>query len=118
MLHTSRTPTPTSMLATRLLPLLLLLLCVSPQEASTADKPEADKPENRICLNMIVKDESDTLPIMLPSIIDHLSGWVICDTGSTDNTIKMLQDYFGDRNMPGALRHHNWTDNFGRNRNM
>jgi hypothetical protein len=41
-----------------------------------------------ICLNMIVKDESHIIVKTLEMLCSKIkfSYWVICDTGSTDNT--------------------------------
>lgn len=72
-----------------------------------------------ICLNMIVKNEEhiieDTLR-MLCSKIDF-SYWVICDTGSTDNTKSIITNFFNDKNIPGELHNHDWK-NFAHNRTL
>ena len=50
-----------------------------------------------LCLTMIVRDEEQWLPETLASAlnlgIDH---WVICDTGSVDNTREVVQDVLSD----------------------
>ena len=55
-----------------------------------------------ICLNMIVKNEShiilDTLNNLTSKII--FDYWVICDTGSTDNTKELIQTFFHEKNYP------------------
>lgn len=68
-----------------------------------------------ICLNMIVKDEADGITEFLIRVAHHLSGWVICDTGSTDGTPDLIEAFFDNADMPGTLVHHKWT-NFGVNR--
>ena len=47
-----------------------------------------------ICLNMIVKNEAKIITRLLESVVDIIDYWVICDTGSTDNTCEMILNYF------------------------
>ena len=72
-----------------------------------------------ICLNMIVKNEShiieDTLKMLCNKI--HFSYWVICDTGSTDNTCEIITRFFQSQNIPGELHNHEWK-NFAHNRTL
>jgi tetratricopeptide (TPR) repeat protein len=54
--------------------------------------------KNKICLNMIVKDETAIIQNCLKSVIPYIDYYVICDTGSTDDTkekIKSLMDSCG-----------------------
>ena len=46
-----------------------------------------------ICLNMIVKDEADIIINTLTNLVDKIPihYWVICDTGSTDNTAELIE---------------------------
>jgi glycosyltransferase involved in cell wall biosynthesis len=48
-----------------------------------------------ICLNMIVKNESHILKETLEMLFSKInfSYWVICDTGSTDNTCDIIKDF-------------------------
>lgn len=50
--------------------------------------------EPRIFLNMIVKNEEANLPRLLDSVIPHVTGAVILDTGSSDETIPTIEAYF------------------------
>ena len=68
-----------------------------------------------LCLTMIVKNESKIITRCLDSIIKYIDYWVICDTGSTDNTQTIIQNYFKKYNIPGELHQTSWT-NFGHNR--
>ena len=72
-----------------------------------------------ICLNMIVKNESHIIKKTLINIIKYvkLDYWVICDTGSSDNTINIIQNFFDELNIPGELHKHTWRD-FSYNRNL
>ena len=47
----------------------------------------------------------------------NFSYWVICDTGSTDNTKELIIDFFKEKNIKGELVEHKWTD-FGYNRSI
>lgn len=73
----------------------------------------------RICLNMIVKNESDIIVETLDNIrsqveIEH---FVICDTGSTDDTIATLTAYFKQHQLQADIYQHQWVD-FAHNRNL
>ncbi|MDH3001201.1 hypothetical protein A1D23_12140 [Chelonobacter oris] len=72
-----------------------------------------------ICLNMIVKDESDIIRDTLENIVRHvhIDYWVISDTGSTDNTVKIITDFFTTKNISGEIHHAHWV-NFSHNRNL
>lgn len=67
----------------------------------------------RICLNMIVKNESAVISRCLESLKHILSYWVIVDTGSDDDTReKILETMTG---IDGELHDRPWI-NFGHNR--
>lgn len=72
-----------------------------------------------ICLNMIVKDEECVILNTLDNLCKNVQFdyWVICDTGSSDNTKQLIIDYFSHKNIPGELIEHTWK-NFGYNRNL
>lgn len=72
-----------------------------------------------LCLNMIVKNESHIIVQTLTNICTHLkiNYWVICDTGSDDNTKELIIDFFKERNINGELLTHQWKD-FGHNRTL
>ena len=67
-----------------------------------------------ITLVMIVRNESKVIERCLESVRPLLSGWVIVDTGSTDDTIEKIQRSLSD--IPGELHPREWVD-FGHNRN-
>lgn len=68
-----------------------------------------------ICLNMIVKNESAVILRSLKSVKHLIDKWVICDTGSTDNTKELILDFMKDK--PGKLLEEPWK-NFCYNRNV
>ena len=71
------------------------------------------------CLNMIVKNESHIIEQTLENICATLTldYWVICDTGSTDNTMEIIKNFFARKNIPGELFEEPWYD-FGHNRTV
>ncbi len=66
-----------------------------------------------ICLNMIVKNETDVIRRCLASVKPIISHWVIVDTGSTDGTQAMIKEFMKD--VPGELHERPWV-NFAHNR--
>ena len=70
-----------------------------------------------ICLNMIVKNESHIIESTLHNILQHIpiDYWVICDTGSTDDTMEIITHFFKEKDIPGELFQDEWI-NFGYNR--
>ena len=50
------------------------------------------KQYNRICLNMIVKNETPVLGRLFASVKDIISNYVIVDTGSTDGTPDFIKN--------------------------
>jgi len=104
-----------------LLVLLLLLVSLlhSPTPtlaASSATLPgSSPQPQTRVCLNMIVKNEADGIEDFVDHFARHVSGWVVCDTGSTDDTPQLVQTAFEAHGVPGQLVRHLWVD-FGTNR--
>jgi tetratricopeptide (TPR) repeat protein len=72
-----------------------------------------------ICLNMIVKNESHIIKDTLEKLCSKIqfSYWVICDTGSTDNTREIISDFFNSKSIPGELYQDEWK-NFAHNRTL
>jgi len=72
-----------------------------------------------VCLNMIVKDEAHIIETTLQNLIKyiHFDYWVICDTGSKDDTPTIIQQFFAFHNIPGELIYHGWKD-FAYNRTL
>lgn len=73
------------------------------------------KPKLTLC--MIVKNESHIIHECLNSIYKHIDYWVISDTGSTDGTQEIIQNFFKEKGIPGELHHDEWK-NFGYNRTL
>lgn len=56
-----------------------------------------------LCLNMIVKNESKIITRLFNSVVSIIDSYCICDTGSTDDTVKIIEDYFSKKNIPGKV---------------
>ncbi len=71
----------------------------------------------KICLNMIVKDEAKVILRCLNSVLAKVTPdyVVISDTGSTDNTVKVIQDYLSDKGLNFIVLSQPWV-NFAHNR--
>lgn len=78
-------------------------------------KPTDPRQTFSLCLVMIVKDEEDTIRKCLTKVAPFISYWVICDTGSSDNTIQEIRQTMADLNIPGELHERPWV-NFEVNR--
>jgi len=63
---------------------------------------------------MIVKDESEVIERCLASVKPLIDHWIIVDTGSSDGTQKIIQEFMKD--VPGKLYERKWVD-FSHNRN-
>lgn len=70
---------------------------------------------HKITLCMIVKNESHIIKECLESVAKYIDYYVICDTGSTDETKTIIKEYFDSVNIPGEIHDHEWVD-FGFNR--
>ena len=56
-----------------------------------------------LCLNMIVKNESKIITRLFDSISSIIDCYCICDTGSTDNTVEIIREYFKSKGIPGKV---------------
>ena len=72
-----------------------------------------------ICLNMIVKNESHIIQTTLEKLCSKINFdyWVICDTGSTDNTPQIICDFFKKKGIKGEIYFDKWV-NFAHNRTL
>ena len=95
-----------------------------PQVKPLAEQPqpqvkplaEQQQPQRRrICLTMIVKNESAIIERALRSAAPFIDSYAICDTGSTDNTIEIIERVMGELGKPGSILKNQWV-NFGHNR--
>ena len=71
-----------------------------------------------IGLSMICLNESKVILRCLTSIYKSIDYWTIVDTGSTDGTQKIIEDFFKEKKIPGKLIQDHWDDDFSRVRNI
>ena len=70
-----------------------------------------------LCLNMIVKNESKIITRLFDSVLPIIDTYCICDTGSTDNTVELIKQYFDNKNIKGVVVTEPFKD-FAYNRNF
>lgn len=63
------------------------------------------------------KNEAHCIRETLESVYKHIDYWIVCDTGSTDNTCEVVTEFFREKNIPGELFHDEWKD-FGHNKTL
>jgi glycosyltransferase involved in cell wall biosynthesis len=66
---------------------------------------------------MIVKNESKIITRLLDSVKNIIDSYVICDTGSTDNTIELIEHFFKNTKITGKIITEPFKD-FGYNRTV
>lgn len=89
------------------------------KRAQTAErmrkKLASQQGEKKICLNMIVRNESVNMPRILDSVKDIIDMISIVDTGSADNTPEVIQKWGKAHNIATTV-HHEPFKNFEYNR--
>lgn len=71
----------------------------------------------KLCLTMIVKNESAIIERLLNSVKNVVDCISICDTGSTDNTVLLIEQFMQKNGIPGKVYKNEWK-NFGYNRSL
>jgi tetratricopeptide (TPR) repeat protein len=64
---------------------------------------------------MIVKNESKIIERLMLSVLPLIDSYCICDTGSTDNTVELIETFFEKNNIQGRIVKEPFQD-FGYNR--
>ncbi len=77
--------------------------------------PAPPIPRPTVCLTMIVRNEAHIIRESLDAAAGHIDRWVIVDTGSTDDTVAIVEQRMADHGIPGEIHHRPWRD-FGTNR--
>jgi len=68
---------------------------------------ERKKPS--ICFATMCKNEEKCIEETLESIYKYIDYWIICDTGSTDRTCDIVNNFFKTKNIPGELFIDEWV---------
>lgn len=71
--------------------------------------------KNDLCLVMIVRDEAHVIERCLSSVVNIIDSYLICDTGSEDNTPEIIENFMKNHNVPGQVIYKEWR-NFGYNK--
>jgi hypothetical protein len=71
--------------------------------------------ENKIILVVMIKNEEKIITRCIDSVLNLCDAVCITDTGSTDNTCQILENYFKTLSIPCKLYKTNWK-NFGHSR--
>ena len=71
----------------------------------------------KLCLNMIVKNESKIIERLLASVLSIVDTYCICDTGSTDDTVQRIETFMRTAGKPGIILREPFR-NFGYNRSF
>ena len=75
------------------------------------------KKDKTICVCMIVKNESHVIGRCIRSFAPLADYFIICDTGSTDNTIEIIKQTAEEVGLKGEVLEHPWV-NFAHNRSL
>lgn len=59
--------------------------------------------EPKICLSMVVKNNADTIGRSLSSVKDLIDCYSICDAGSTDKTLFIVEEIMHEAKIPGFI---------------
>lgn len=76
-----------------------------------------DQKEVTICIVIICKQEEKIIRRCLDSTRSVGDFWCICDTGSTDKTMSIVEEWFDYNKVEGCILKHKWI-NFGHNRSL
>lgn len=72
-------------------------------------------PLYKIGLSMIVKNESHIVHEVLNASLPFIDTFCILDTGSTDNTVKIIRDFYESKGIDGIVHEGDWKG-FGKSR--
>jgi glycosyltransferase involved in cell wall biosynthesis len=72
-------------------------------------------PRYKVGLSMIVKNESHIVHEVLNSSLPFIDTFCILDTGSTDNTVQIIRDFYASKGVPGIVHQSDWKG-FGKSR--
>ena len=79
--------------------------------------PPSPAKDRRVMLISMIKNESRIIKRLIGSVLGFVDAICISDTGSTDNTVELLEEYYPTLNIPCKTYHHEWK-HFGHNRSL
>lgn len=80
-------------------------------------RPPRPVKDRRVMLISMIKNESRIIKRLLGSVLGFVDAICISDTGSTDGTVKLLEEYYPTLNIPCRTYEHEWK-HFGHNRSL
>ena len=93
----------------------IILDTISSDNIPTINYKQINPNKVSICLNMIVRNESRIIKRLLQSVLPIIDTYVICDTGSTDDTPNIIKSFFDENLISGQVITEPFK-NFGYNR--
>lgn len=69
----------------------------------------SDIDDNRFCFLAIVRDEAPIIERCLTSIKDIATSYLVCDTGSVDNTPNIVTSFMAKYGIPGEVIYREWV---------
>lgn len=92
--------------------------CVKMESVSSLSQVnDATKHIIRIIYLTMVKNESRIIERSMKAACDFVDAFVVCDTGSTDNTKELAHNFIEKSGKPGGIVENTWK-NFGHNRSL
>lgn len=70
-----------------------------------------------ICFITMCKNEEHCIKTTLESVYKYIDYWIVCDTGSQDNTCNIVKNFFKEKNIPGELFVDEWKG-FDKNKTL
>ena len=70
---------------------------------------EIKKDGPTMCLATMCKNEEHCIQNTLESVYKYIDYWVVCDTGSTDRTCEIVEEFFKEKGIPGELHIDEWV---------
>jgi branched-subunit amino acid transport protein AzlD len=69
---------------------------------------ENTEKKQTICFATMCKNEEHCIRDTLESVYKYIDTWVVHDTGSTDNTCKIVTEFFEEKGISGELYYEQW----------
>ena len=82
---------------------------------NTEKTPAEERKRPTFCFATVCKNEESCIQRLLESVYRFIDYWVIVDTGSTDRTCEIIEEFFKEKGIPGDLYHEEWIS-FGHNK--
>ena len=70
---------------------------------------EIKKDGPTMCFATMCKNEEHCIQNTLESVYKYIDYWVVCDTGSTDRTCEIVEEFFKEKGIPGELHIDEWV---------